>query len=278
MQKVKLLGKIVIPVMALAFISSCQKNSQDLIAPSETISERIIHPQPSARGPVDYNTFYGPTREMGNGWIRSWANIQRSDNTPLAIGIEYGVGALDNLSTNATAFATNTFMLPFHQKVKAITPFDHVMVNWNPAGHEPPGIYDVPHFDIHFYKIPVAQQMMITAAPTAPPASGYLPPMYVFNAGAVPQMGTHWPDPTSPEFPPTLSPFTHTMIYGSNEGDVIFVEPMITRAFLLSGTTVNKNYPQPALFAPSHTYYPSTYNIWEANGRHYVSLSNFIWR
>ncbi len=278
MQKAQLLRKLVIPIMAIALITSCQKNSQPLLPPTDAGSERVILPQSAARGSLDYNTFYGPTVEMGNGWIRTWANIKRSNNTPMAIGVEYGVGALDNLSTDPTAFETNTFMLSLHQKVKAITPFDHVMVDWNPEGHEPAGIYTVPHFDIHFYKIPVAEQMMITSLPTAPPAAGYLPASYVINAGPVPNMGTHWLDPSSPELPPTFSAFTYTMIYGSNNGDVIFIEPMITKEFLASGATVNKDYPQPSSYAPSNTYYPSTYNIWEANGRHYVSLSNFVWR
>jgi hypothetical protein len=83
-----------------------------------------------------------------------------------------------------------------------------------------------------------------------------------------------------PELPPTLMPFTHTFIYGSNNGQVIFLEPMITKAFLLSGSTYSKSFPQPLHFSPSGTNYPTVYKIWKNadNGRHYVALTDFVWR
>src|SRR4029450_4583623 len=40
---------------------------------------------------------------------------------------------------------------------RAEIPFKWVLLNWNPAGHIPPGIYDVPHFDVHFVMAPIAE-------------------------------------------------------------------------------------------------------------------------
>jgi hypothetical protein len=45
-------------------------------------------------------------------------------------------------------------------------------------------------------------------------------------------MGAHWADLLSPEF--SGSPFTKTFILGTYDGKVIFWEPMITRAYLLT--------------------------------------------
>ncbi|MEP6495442.1 MAG: hypothetical protein ABJF01_22335 [bacterium] len=44
--------------------------------------------------------------------------------------------------------------------------FDHVVLDWNPAGHEPEHVYTLPHFDFHFYSVSEAEQMKIM--PDAP--------------------------------------------------------------------------------------------------------------
>ena len=57
---------------------------------------------------------------------------------------------------------------------------------------------------------------------------------------AVPMMGVHWVDTTSPELQGVLGnpggyrPFTRTFIHSSWDGQVIFWEPLITRAHILS--------------------------------------------
>jgi len=232
---------------------------------------------------LNYNTFYGPQVQMGNGHSRSWINISH-DGTPLAIGIEMTNGALQGLPEDPENFAASTFILPLHQKAKSLTPFDHIVINWNVHGHEPQHVYDLPHFDFHYYKISLAEQLAIPPYPLAPaafdnePPAGYMPSLYLHTAGGVPQMGAHWVDLLSPEFHGQL--FTHTFIYGSYNGKVTFEEPMITLATLESGNTIHKDFRQPALFAPDNTYYPTRYNIWKdnTNNRHYVSLDNMVWR
>lgn len=61
---------------------------------------------------------------------------------------------------------------------------------------------------MHFYKITIAQQLAISPAQ----AAGYLPAEYVIQGASIPQMGTHWLNPASPELPPSSMPFTHTFI------------------------------------------------------------------
>jgi hypothetical protein len=271
------------------FITACQKQSHEQVLSNQellSVSERVAIPEMgtissmSNRSNTDYNTFYGPTVQMGDGHVRSWINITRDGNIPLAIGIEFTDDAFQNLPDHPANPADNFFALKVHQKAMAVTPFDHIGINWELAGHPPPGIYTVPHFDMHFYKISLADQLAITGVPGPAPAAGYLPASYVIRGATVPQMGTHWLDPSSPELSPAHTPFTHTFIYGSNNGHVHFLEPMITRAFLLSGTSVDIAFPQPMHFSPNHTYYPTHYRIWmnSENNRHYVALTNFVWR
>ena len=291
MKSVNHLKFIILFVVAIAVTTSCRKEKQENPVEDEVTSlaaEEITLPAETAvlagrennPSKLACNTFYGPCVKMGKGHIRSWINIAKCNNKPVAIGIEFLKGSLENLPTDPMNFPANTFILMLHHKAKETTPFDHITINWEPTGHEPNGIYNVPHFDMHFYKISVAAQMAITGIPGAPPPPGYLPASYVIPAATVPQMGSHWLDPSSPELPPTFAPFTHTFIYGSDNAKVIFLEPMITRAFLLGGTTVIKAIPQPIHFAPVNTNYPQKYKIWKTwgDGRNYVALTDFVWR
>ncbi|MEO8962129.1 MAG: DUF5602 domain-containing protein [Ginsengibacter sp.] len=252
-------------------------NATIVVPDASGVADRKIHV------PDKYNTFYGPQVKMGNGHVRTWVNI-RHDGKPMALGVEMTDGALTNLPPDPTDFAAATFALRLHHKAKDVTPFDHSVINWNVHGHEPTHVYDVPHFDFHFYKISLAAQMAIPpyeVDPTGfdvPLPAGYMPPIYVRIPGGVPQMGAHWGDVTSPEF--NGGSFTSTFIYGSYNGHVTFDEPMITLALLQSGNTVQKDIAQPLHYDPTHTYYPTQYSIWQnrSNGRHYVSLNNMVWR
>ena len=65
-----------------------------------------------------------------------------------------------------------------------------------------------------------------------------LPPQYMpagySNAGSVvPYMGNHLINLSSPDF--TGNPFTRTFLYGVYDGQLTFVEPMITKASIVSG-------------------------------------------
>lgn len=90
-------------------------------------------------------------------------------------------------------------------------------------------------------------------------------------------MGKHWINPASPEISGGQL-FTHTFIYGSYAGQFNFVEPMVTRAFLLSGQSVSMEYGQPAQFMITDSYYPTKYNIYKTEGKYYISLSDFVRR
>jgi hypothetical protein len=121
-----------------------------------------------------------------------------------------------------------------------------VLLNWNPVGHIPPGIYDVPHFDVHFYIEPIANIFALESGPCGPDfircdqfevakqpmPSNYVPPDFRDVDAVVPAMGNHLIDLTGPEF--NKQPFTRSWIFGAYRGKVIFYEEMVTRAVLLN--------------------------------------------
>lgn len=225
-------------------------------------------------------TFKGPEVNMGNGKANSIFKIDGNGN-PLEIGIEMTTESLTGLTDDPTDFAKATFVLPLDAKAIDITPFDHLVINWNVHGHPPMGVFTVPHFDFHFYTITLAEQMAIPPYSPASaakfdllPPSGFMPASYVADPGGIPAMGKHWADPAAP------SPFTHTMIYGSYNGQVNFVEPMVTLSVLQAGTTINTTYAQPQNFAKAGKWYPVKYNIYQDHQthKHYVTLSEFVKR
>jgi hypothetical protein len=168
---------------------------------------------------------------------------------------------------------------------KNITAFDHIGIDWNNHGHAP-FFYELPHFDFHFYMMPLADRLAIPEYVNGPagfdnmPALSFLPSTYIApQGGDEPQMGRHWVDVTSPELPGNGGTFTKTFIYGTYGGKVNFIEPMITLDLLKSGVASSTAIPQPDQFA-ERKYYPTVYNIYRDNGNQniVVSLSNFFLR
>lgn len=130
--------------------------------------------------------------------------------------------------------------------------------------YEPPNIYEAPHFDFHFYTIPQADRHIISclgadaAACTQPPAPELIAANYVPTPAGVPMMGWHWVDITSPEFNGSL--FTSTFIYGYYAGKIIFLEPMITLAFLQSQPQAEFAIKEPAAVSQTGLY-PKRYVV-----------------
>ena len=284
----KINRKVFLPFGVIILFASCQKTiSPSPAAGNQLLSTatKIVSPEntQARRVAIDYNTFYGPAVQMGDGHARSWANISHDDKM-LAVGIEMTGGALEGLPGDPEDFAASTFVLPLHQKTKALTAFDHIVINWNVHGHEPDHVFDITHFDFHFYKISLADQLAIPPYEIAPamfdadPPVAYMPPLYLHIPGGVPQMGAHWIDLLAPEVNGGV--FTHTFIYGSYNGNITFLEPMATLATFESGNTVHQDFRQPQSFSPAGKYYPSRYNIWKdnSNGNHYLSLDQMVWR
>jgi len=184
----------------------------------------IVYPPGNS---MDPNTYFGPSVKVGDGDAKAWVATDDKGN-PIAVGINFSAKVLTNLPDSMNEFVLD---LP-DNKGKGF--YTHATFGWNPHGHEPMGIYDRPHFDIHFYIISNEDRMKIGPNDTLQFAkdidSIYVPDAYLHGPGGVPHMGAHWVDTMSPEF--TGGEFTKTFIWGSYNGEFIFWEPMLTLDYL----------------------------------------------
>jgi len=219
--------------------------------------------------------YKGTEQTLGNGKVYTWAKFS-ADNKPTSIGITFTKGALENLAHGSPT----EIVVPFAADVFGKTPFDHVFLSFSHSGHEPPGIYDVAHFDLHFMTQPSAERAAIppyspaTAAKfdNVPPL-GIMPIPYFKLPAGVPGMGAHWANPTSPEL--NGAKFTETFIMGSYNGKLTFYEPMITLELLNSKPNITKAAPIPAKFAKPG-YLPTKYSIKQVGDNIEVSLDELI--
>ncbi len=234
-----------------------------------------------ATSPAAARLVYGASQTLGAGTARTYVALNAAGK-PTSVGVALTEAALTNLPTHVPGPGPSAAMLTLALPAEAPnTGFDHVMLDWNPAGHEPAHVYTLPHFDFHFYSITPAEVMaMMPSDPQWAQKAGALPaPAYVPNgyaaanvlagipaaAAAVPMMGLHWLDTSSPELqpPPAGKTFTETFIYGSYDGKFIFIEPMITKAYLesLKGTAGMSRAIGTAAQVAKPGYYPSRYSI-----------------
>jgi hypothetical protein len=236
---------------------------------------------------------YGAAQNIGNGTVRTYVVVNRNDpSTPVEVGVAMSESAMDGLPAGVASSdpMANMHMYTLSLPTQNPTPYKFVQFDWNPVGHEPAGVYTLPHFDFHFYTVPVSVRDGIM--PTDPqyaakaasyPGNDFRAPFYVdaataagapASAAAVPMMGLHWLDARSPELqalvghPENAKPFTKTFIYGSWDGQFIFDEPMITRAYLMAKHDATDPavrdetiaVPTAARYSPAG-FYPSAYRI-----------------
>ena len=188
---------------------------------------------------------YGPEMQLGTSTVRAFAETDDAGHAK-RVGIEMTEAAVASLE-GEMVFVT----VPLPEAAIAAG-YDHVSLDWMPHGHEPEGLFNVPHFDVHFYMIPEADRLAI--APADPlymekaenrPSADLMPATFVPPPGPepIPAMGEHWIDSTDPVL--AGQPFEAVMIYGAWDGEVIFVEPMVTRELLLSRRDFGGSLDQP---------------------------------
>ncbi len=90
-------------------------------------------------------------------------------------------------------------------------------------------------------------------------------------------MGVHWVNKNAPEL--HGQPFTKTFIYGYYGGQLAFVEPMVTRAYLETSPDYASLIELPSVY-PTAGYYPTWYSIRTDPRTHAVSLAleGFVYR
>ncbi len=227
------------------------------------------------------NTYEGPPVAIGQG--QAWTFVTLDDQgTPGTLGIRMSEQALSGLPAEPPASGEWEYQLALPAEA-AGSGYDHVTVDWNPHGHIPEGVYNVPHFDFHFYVIDSAARNAITAVGDdlarahRQPEASYMPAGYVLPPGTeIPRMGAHAIDPASDEF--QNKPFTQTFIYGFYDGNIIFMEPMMTLSFLQSQPSVSTPIKQPAAYLAGFAY-PNRYGVnYDAGNRQYEITLNELAR
>ena len=239
---------------------------------------------------------YGVPVKLGDGHVRTYVVLDaKDDHRPLEVGV-----AIDARTIEGTLPTGEPLYIPLALPARTPAPFRFVLFDWNPHGHMPPGVFDLPHFDFHFYTVPqgdveainVADPDFATKADNLP-TGDYLPPAYAVgkppsaapSSVAMPGMGVHWQDLLSPEYqrvlgrPEAYRPFTKTYVYVTWDGRITALEPMITREYLLRRVDEHVPIRQPARY-PDPGWYPSAYSIqYDGHAREYrVALVDFTWR
>lgn len=220
-------------------------------------ADALIRTSLSYRGPC---AEYGESASRGDGTLTAYTQVDE-DGVPIAIGVAMPTETLQGLPyepptgglwcfdkdgdgledpmTECTGGHENALALGVDFLEGADSPFEYVLMNWNPMGHMPPGVYDQPHFDVHFYVTPDEERLAIRPGPCNVlvhcddypkgkdlPDQRYLHPDFADLDAVEPGMGNHLVDLTSPEH--HGEKFTHTFIYGAWDDEVTFYEPMVT--------------------------------------------------
>ena len=253
----------------------------------------------------------GPARVLGNGTVASYAEFEES-GAPAAIGVVFSADGLEGLpsvhSDGNRCFDANqngsiemmtecshwhefVLPLPSDASTRADIPFKWALVNWNPYGHIPPGVWDTEHYDAHFYIEPIETIFALQRGTCGiefircdqyekaiqPVPANYIHPDYEDVGAAAPAMGNHLIDPSAPEF--SGEPFERHWIFGAYEGRIIFYEEMVSRSFMLTQPDACSDIKTPEAVALTG-YYPTRSCVRYAPGpdEYTISMENFILR
>jgi hypothetical protein len=253
----------------------------------------------------------GTPSSLGNGTVTSYSELDAS-GTPKAIGVVFSASVLDalptapsdghrcfdanndgviDLATECSMWHERVLPVPSEASRRPDVPFKWALLNWNPQGHIPPGAFDKPHFDVHFYIEPIENVFALqrgTCGPEflrcdqfalarKPVPRNYVPPNFQDVGAAAPAMGNHLLDPTTPEF--HGEPLKRTWIYGVYDGRVIFYEEMVALSFMMSKPDTCFPIQSPDAVALTG-YYPTRSCIRYQPGKdeYTVSMEDFVLR
>ena len=279
------------------------------VAVPDAEAERVLSVTASYPGPCETA---GPQAVLGEVTVRAFVQLQ-DDGTPFALGIRFPDSAFESLpSEPADGYRcldlnedrdidVGAECVGGHERVLFLPrvwddsvgpPFRWALFNWNPAGHGPPGVWDVAHFDFHFFiqsladrsRIRIGRCAMLVDCDdlevgTRPVPAPYLPSGYEDRGVVEFGMGNHLIDPAT--FGGPSDPPTHTLIYGAWGGRISFLEPMVTMRFLQAisdGSQPSRCYPVPrAQDVEEPGYYPTVYCIRRRpnRGEFVISLEGF---
>jgi hypothetical protein len=216
----------------------------------------------AARADNSGHLIQGESAVLSGGIARTWARVN-GNGAVIWVGLTVPLSMVETMPPPGTGPARAAAVLNYPAVVQQTTYFNHAEIHSNPHGHvahpayADPHRYEAPHFDFHLYAIPVAQVWAIPGGQfSANVSADLLPAGYAQPAAlSVPQMGRH-ASPLS-EFTAT-DPWLQTVLSGflPDASYMSFIEPMITREFLLRRENFTLPVPTPERLGRP-TRYPS---------------------
>ena len=269
-----------------------------------------LRPRPAPVGTT--TVLHGPEVAVGAGTARLFVQLGR-ERGPEVLGIKLTDHALSGLAQrmnatsrcwdkNADGRVAHGECLGDYESVLTLPaeaaglglPVRWATVNWNPEGHLAPAppVWSAAHFDFHFF---LAAPELIRSIRTGPCAEFIhcddfaraqipLPPPqhprgYIDVGAAVAGMGNHLVDSLDPELADPSLGFSRTFIYGTYDGQLIFLEPMVSHAYLSSRPQQCTPLRTPEVVATAG-WYPTRYCVRHdaAEGVHSVTLEGLRYR
>jgi len=220
-------------------------------------------------------THRAEAQPLGDGEVRTFVTTA-ADGEPTYVGVRLSAGALEGLPTPDDVADSDRgvdhqglWSLPFRLPLPEATPppFNHVGFGWNPEGHPPRGVWNVPHFDFHFHfespdTVSTIDKGVMNELPDRIVPEDY---MLAEDGAVIPKMGAHLAPEETPEF--NGGAFTNTLIWGAADVDdsagpeLHFVEPMVTVEHLRGLNAVDRRpVAQPDTY-PTAGWYPTAYAV-----------------
>src|SRR4051812_11414811 len=106
-----------------------------------------MHAHEGHEAPAPLQRSPGYSARLGNGRVSTYVVLSKNKDDkqerkrPVELGIEVPQEVMNSLPAHAEALVID---FPIQARD---TPFQYMLLDWNPQGHEPVGIYDLPHFD-----------------------------------------------------------------------------------------------------------------------------------
>jgi hypothetical protein len=237
-------------------------------------------------------TFYGSELGLGKGKVKTYV-VTGDDGKPTELGFAVDAASLQGLPEpphDAAGPPLPSQPLYFPDEARGVA-VDHATFDFVPGGHPPPGVFDLPHFDVHFFYLTqeeveeinpknadfAAMGMKLPDEKYVPEGFGAIPNTPP-EAAVVPGMGQHLVDMTVRLVPGEYK-FTEVILNGSWDGKYAFVEPMVTLDYLLSKPTVTNDLKLPQEYQKTGLY-PTKYSITydAASNTYMISLNGLAGR
>lgn len=258
------------PTSTITFMPSETPTVKPTLTPTATARIKVTTtPIPNT------TTHAGEWSEFGGGRVRTWVRLDANGH-PHAIGVQFSEEMLSDLG----ALKSITMVLP---PEAGVSPFYNVDLDWRPQGHNPKE-YRKAHFDFRFFLITEENRGLIKDehfdTNYIKPEPKYVPAFYApaeitFRVDY--NVGQRFWSMKSPEV--DGDPFIQSLNFGFWHGHLVYVEPMITLAFLESRENYMGEILQPREYEKSG-FYPTMYRIEYVadSGEYIISLENFVER